>query len=262
MSEIIKVRAFPFFERGRTFSSDMITSIRDYTFDYSNLFLANCSDGIVSGCKVEASDKYLSLTKGVIKFKEMVYILNQPLFEAYEATENEQVLRLDFSEELKTEKSSHREVQLNLGQLEDLSENSMEICRFKLKKGSVLRTTYLNFEDQNTGYDTVNQLYAAYAGREKATLSLDVLTSFAREAMAYELSTLDTQFVLSILSANFFFNRQAIESYIALRKQAPFKDLSTIELYEGLLEILNDIKGSSSRKTKNRGHKKRQIIVD
>lgn len=262
MSEIVKVRAFPFFERGRTFSSDMITSIRDYTFDYSNLFLSNCSDGIVSGCKIEASNDYLNLTQGIIKFKDLVYILNQPLYEEYYPTEELQVLRLEFSEELKTQKSSHREVQLLLGSENELTENSVEICRFKLKKGSVLRTHYINFEDQNTEYDTVNQLYAHYAGREVSTLSLDVLTVFAKEAINYELSTLDTQFIMSVLSANFFYNRHGIETYIALRHEQAYKKLSNIELYEGLLSILKEIKGSSNRKTTRTGRQKRQIIVD
>ena len=262
MSEIIKVRAFPFFERGRTFSSDMITSIRDYTFDFSNLYLADCSDGIVSGCQIKVNNNLVSLTKGVLKFKGMVYILNQPLSESYEATETLQLLKLCFSDELVTQKSSHREVMLKITSDSQLTENEVEVCRFKLKKGSKLRTSYLDFDDYNTEYDTVNRLHVDYCGRCQPTLSQDVLTAFATEALGHALSPIDSQIVLTILSANFFTNKNVLEAYIALKKGEAIKALTHIEIYEALSNILKEIRGIQKQSSNKKKQRNRQIIVD
>lgn len=262
MSEIIKVRAFPFFERGRTFSSDMITSIRDYTFDFSNLYLDDCSDGIVSGCKIEVNNTIVNLTKGILKFKDVVYILNQPLSETYEATEKLQVLKLSFSDELVTQKSSHREVMLKLTNDLNLTENEIEVCRFKLKKGSKLRTDYLDFDDYNTEFDTVNRLHVSYCGRYEPTVSQDVLIAFATEALEHTLTPIDSQIVLTILSANFFTNKKVLEAYIALKRSETIKPHSHIEIYEALSTILKEIRGIQKQGKERKKQRNRQIIVD
>ena len=58
-------------------------------------------------------------------------------------------------------------------------ENQIEICRFHLREGSVLRDTYRDFADMNTKYDTVNLLYATVSGREMGRLHPKILLKYA-----------------------------------------------------------------------------------
>lgn len=262
MSDVIKVRVFPLFERGMAFSSDMINSLRDYAFDYSNLYLLDLSDGIVSGIDILTDGDTIKITKGIIKYKDIIYLISEDISIVYSATENTQILKLVFLREIKTLKSSYSEVEIGFTDTDKLELNEIELCRFKLKSGSKLRVNYVDFSDRNTEFDTVNRINTLFSARSKATLSQELLLSFAREILAYELEDIDKQFSMNLLSASFFTNKEYIDTYIALKLNKEFQTLTNIESYTYLKSILENISSGKKRETEKKKKRIRQIIVD
>ena len=79
----------------------------------------------------------------------------------YVPTEEYILLKLIFEPERKTELFLKREIRIELSADMNLAANEMELCRFKLKKGAILRTKYTDFFDRATEFDTVNTINGA-----------------------------------------------------------------------------------------------------
>jgi hypothetical protein len=138
----------------------------------------------------------------------------------------------------------------------------MEMGRFKLKKGSRLRTQYKDFWDMGTEYDTVNLIHVQQAARYSPTLSPAITTHFAREAFQYlNGHPLDSAFCTVCLATREPVGRELIEKYIINRLSRDSKEMSNIQLHEGLAEILDLISG---RKQDNlgKGHKGGVMVIN
>ena len=78
--------------------------------------------------------------------------------------------------------------------------NRIEICRFRLQNGALLRNQYRDFNDLSTEFDTINEIYAQWSGYEKNTISNRVIREFAKEAMRKGVqNTQDLSFIQQIL---------------------------------------------------------------
>ena len=78
-------------------------------------------------------------------------------------------MKAEFSEdETNLDYKAYR-VRFFLDEEMELGENQIEMCRFYLREGSVLRDSYKNFADMSTEYDTVNLICATVVGRKHCT---------------------------------------------------------------------------------------------
>ena len=165
----------------------------------------------------------------------------------YSPTEEYMLMKIIFEPELVTENFTQKNVNLILTPNLNLSESEMEICRFKLKKGAVLRTNYTDFFDRATEFDTVNIINVPYAATGGSTLVPEILRAFADEVKNFSLESEDYNFCLAALSGQILNSAQII-FYIERRLKIELPAFVTNQmLYENLCLILNEIKGSRRR---------------
>ena len=126
--------------------------------------------------------------------------------------------------------------------------NEMEMGRFKLKKGSSLRTSYKDFGDMKTEYDTVNLIHVNRSARYAPTLSPEITTHFAREAFPYlNGHSLDDAFCTACLQTGEPLSRELITRYICNRLEWDYKEMDNLSLHRGLAEALDMITGRTRR---------------
>jgi len=172
------------------------------------------------------------------------------------------VMKIIFEPELVTENFTQKNVNLILTPNLNLSESEMEICRFKLKKGAVLRTNYTDFFDRATEFDTVNTINVPYAAKGGSTLAPEILRAFADEVKNFSLESEDYNFCLAALSGKILNSAQII-FYIERRLKIELPAFVTNQtLYENLCLILNEIKGGRRREILGTRRRRREIMVE
>ena len=252
---------YPQFERLHILRTEALCSIRDRAFDTFPLFMENYGDGIISGCRPITTSNTITLSTGIILYNKFFYLIKEPMSVEYSPTEEYMMMKIIFEPELETENFTQRNVNLTLSHDMEISSNEMEICRFKLKKGAVLRTTYTDFFDRVTEFDTVNTVNVPYAAIGGHTLSPEVLIDFATEARNFELSVEDFQFCLEALSGRRISSAQ-ISLYIEHRLKIILISPTNQILYDNLCKILSEIKNGRKREIISTRQRRREIMLD
>ena len=252
---------YPQFERLHILRTEALCSIRDRAFDTFPLFMENYGDGIISGCRPITTSNTITLSTGIILYNKFFYLIKEPMSVEYSPTEEYMMMKIIFEPELETENFTQRNVNLTLSHDMEISSNEMEICRFKLKKGAVLRTTYTDFFDRVTEFDTVNTVNVPYAAIGGHTLSPEVLIDFANEARNFELSVEDFQFCLEALSGRRISSAQ-ISLYIEHRLKTILISPTNQILYDNLGLILREIKNGKRREILGTRRRRREILLE
>lgn len=107
------------------------------------------------------------------------------------------------------------QVDFLLDQDVERGKNQIEVCRFHLREGSVLRDTYKDFADMNTEYDTVNLLHATVSGRGQGRLHPKILLKYAETLQRNGANGVeDMAFCYHILQQNGEVERTVVEAYL------------------------------------------------
>jgi len=253
---------YPQFERLHILRTEALCSIRDRAFDTLPLIFENYGNGIISGCRPITAKNLITLGAGVILHNNFLYLIKEPMHVEYAPTEEYMLLKIIFEPELTTENFLRRGVHLILTPDLNLSEYEIEICRFKLKKGAVLRTNYTDFFDRATEFDTVNTINVPYAAKGGSTLAPEILRAFADEVKNFSLENEDYNFCLAALSGKILNSAQII-FYIERRLKIELPAFVTNQtLYENLCLILNEIKGGRRREILGTRRRRREIMVE
>lgn len=253
---------YPQFERLHILRTEALCSIRDRAFDTFPLFFTNYGEGIISGCRPITTSSQITLSEGIILHNHFVYLINEPMSIDYAPTEEYMMMKMIFDAQLETESFTQYNVRMILTPDLNLSENEMELCRFKLKKGAVLRANYTDFLDRMTEFDTVNTINVPYAAVGGSTLSPDILRAFADDARNFDLEIVDFNFCLDALSGKIL-SAEQISFYIEHRLKIELpKQLNNQILYENLCLILQEIKNGRRREVMGAQRRRREIIVE
>ena len=260
---------YPQLERLHILRTETLCSIRDRAFDGLQLFLKNYSDGIVSGCELKTTKKSITLTSGIILHNNFLYFIKDEMSIDYAPTEKYVMLKIIFLPEILSENFLQRDVKLVLSEMIDeekseeknLADNEMELCRFKLKSGAILRTNHTDFFDFATEFDTINFINVPYVDKNFSTLSPEIIFEFANEAKDYELETEDFIFCQNALSGKII-SAEQIAFYIEHRLKIELPDKKNQTLYEHLCLILQEIISGNLREIKKFNRRRREIIVD
>ena len=252
---------YPRFERLHVLRTAALVSIRDRAFDTLNIQLENFSDGIFSGCRPLTSSDRITLSTGLILHNGFAYVIKEPMSVEYAPTEEYMMMKMIFEPELETENFTQRNVSVLLSSDIEVADNEMELCRFKLKKGAVLRTSYVDFFDRMTEFDTVNTINVPHAAVGGSTLSPEITNAFATEARDYALDGLDFAFCMSALRGDTMSAAQ-ISLYIEHRLRIKLPDRSNQSLYDGLSNVLREIKSGGRREVSGARRRRREIIVE
>ena len=252
---------YPQFERLHILRTEALCSLRDRAFNVFPLFMESFGDGIISGCRPLTTPTLITLTPGMILHNGFVYLIQEPMSLEYAPTENYMMMKLIFEPPLETENFTQRNVNLILTDNMDLAETEMEICRFKLKKGAILRTNYTDFLDRATEFDTVNVINVPYAAVGGNTLSPEILRAFATEARDFSLEPMDFNFCLTALRGEVM-NAEQISLYVEHRLKIELSERTNQILYDNLSRILSEIKDGNRREIVGTRRRRKEIILD
>lgn len=253
---------YPIFEKGRILKLEMIESLRDFPRNLADIMTQDYSNGILEGCKISSSDNYLVIDRGVVCYNHILYFLKEKVKIPYENTDQLVLLKLKFFGEGRSKDFISYSTQIFLDTMEDVKNDELELCRFKLKEGAVLRAEYVDFNDFDTEYDTICRIEAAYSAKEKSTLYPEILRCFAREALEYKLENpLDAAFCMSCLAEGMRMGREIILLYIKNRYQNMGEKATNQEIYQALKNILREIRNGESG-SRNKGFLERRILLD
>lgn len=253
---------YPLFERGRILKKELTLALRDYSFGVTRLLHTSLTDGVITGCEITVDAKRIRVHPGVIKHSKFVYVLMDIQNIPYEPTEQFSSLKIRFSTSAAVT-TDYAEYMGNvvLDDQMELRENEMELCRFKLKRGSRLRNDYQDFEDIQTEFDTINLAHSTCAGIERPGFSSFILAYFAKEALKYSLDNpWDISFCQQCLSMDPV-HRSVMEAYIIARLKMDYQEFRNIELFEYLNMILRNIQTGMEVLPKKGGRRRPQIEV-
>ena len=206
---------YPLFAGGRILKKEALWNLRDYAYDSMQLYYMDYTDGIVRGCDIHVEDGYLVIGKGILKYGDFLYLLREEVRIPFAAENKLVVLKAVFL--IKQDHPDYLSYQVTflLDQDIERQENQIELCRFHLREGSVLRDTYRDFTDLNTKYDTINLLYATVAGRSKERLHPKILLKFAKEFQIKKAKDIeDIAFCYHILQNKGEVERNVVEAYL------------------------------------------------
>ncbi|MBR2216544.1 MAG: hypothetical protein IJ849_12435 [Selenomonadaceae bacterium] len=252
---------YPLLEDLHVLRTAALTSIRDRAFDALPLYYAEYSDGIVSGCGISINRDSLTVEPGIVRHGGFMYFLRQPMPLTYAPTEEYMILKLRFGMPQETESFLERSLRLVLSPDMDVHPDEMELARFKLKSGAILRTKYTDFFDRVTEFNTVNVIHSPYAAIGRSTLHPEVVAAFAKEAAAYQLEPLDEAFCLAALQ-NLPVAYEQVAFYLRRRLKQDTAEFDNEGLYQGLCQVLREVQ-TGGRIAMGRAHRaRREVYVD
>lgn len=253
----------PIFESGTVLTQEMLETMKMYAIDLGTLEYAGYADGIISGCEVTMTGNLLYVSRGIVVYAGNLYFLPKEMKVVINPGNDWQILRLQIGSMSREKNFMIGELQLELTSEITGAPNKIEICRFRLQSGAILRNQYRDFQDLNTEFDTINEIYAQWSGYQTQSISSRVLIEFVKEARKKNLQNqLDIMFIQQIMSLNGkAMNRDAILFYISSRMGKPYKEMNNMEIYKALSEILrtsgNGVGGHAMHQ-----RMERRIIVD
>lgn len=252
----------PVFAGRRILKKESLWDIRDYTYAGWQLYYAEYTDGLLKGCDIRAEDGQLVIGKGMLKFHDFIYLMMEEERVDYQPKNRWQMLKAEFSEdETNLDYKAYR-VRFFLDEELELGENQMEMCRFYLREGSVLRDSYKNFADMSTEYDTINLICATVAGIGEKTLHPLVVKQFGEELWNMEeKDQFDFGFCSLVWNTQGRVERKVIAAYLSNKmKKAVVANIMSYDnqmVYEKLENIVDNM-GKFKREKVN----SKVIIVD
>ena len=145
-----------------------------------NLYM-DYMDGLLKGCAIKAQSGMLTIGKGMLKFHGFIYLMQEEEKVPYRAADGWQCLKAEFMEDESSLDDKVYQGRFFLDNETGLKENQMEMCRFYLREGSVLRDSYKDFADMATEYDMLYLCNAAVAGIGEGRFHPGILKQFAKE---------------------------------------------------------------------------------
>ena len=257
---VIKI---PVFESGCVLTREMLEALKQYPIDFGELNFGNYSDGIISGCRVSMENGIVSVESGMVMHRGMLLFVPDGLKATVLSGNEWHVLQFVISDLRREDNFLICDVNLEISTDVQETQGNIEICRFRLQSGARLRNEYQDYHDLNTEFDTVNEIYAKWSGYKKETISARVLEEFAKEAMRKGVTNpQDAAMVQQILAlGGRSINRDCIQFYISSRLSRPYVEMSNLEIYKGMEEILRNLKFTGER-APVKGREDRRIIVD
>lgn len=219
------------------------------------------SDGIITGADIIIEGKDLIIKPGIIKYNKVLYQMKEEERIPYQADGKTSILWLQFLESQEREDKIQWNTSIYLTEKTENRNNDMELCRFTLKEGAVLRQDYKNFHDMATEHNTLNIIEAPYAGIGEHTVS-PIITEMYGNTLAGMNSKdpLDMAFMLECLKG-VPVARKILLTYI--RRKLPHikkTHMANREIYESLKIIIDNIKRTGGQAAGTVEVKRRMII--
>lgn len=253
---------YPLLAGRRILRKESLWDIRDYAYGGWQLYYMEHTDGLLKGCTIKAQDGVLVIGKGMIKFHDFVYLMQEEERVRYQSENKWQILKAEFLEDEKNPDYKEYCARFFLDTDVRLKENQIEMCRFYLREGSVLRDSYKDFSDMATEYDTVNLIHATVAGVGEQTLHPALLRQFGEELWnEKEKDQFDFGICNLIWNTDGKLERRVIAAYLCGKTKKDTAEFSMPDgnqkMYEHLCKVINRMGRGKKEKTGSK-----LIIVD
>ena len=87
---------YPLFESKRILKKEMLENLRDYPRALFQIRCQDYSDGILWGCRLAAEEKAVRIEPGVLLWRNMPYLLEEPFRIPYEPSGRTAYLKIHF----------------------------------------------------------------------------------------------------------------------------------------------------------------------
>lgn len=254
---------YPLFKNGRLLKIEMLEELRDFPREFLDAQFKGYSDGIISGCNLSVSDNYIKMSKGIIKYQGVIYLLGKDSKIEYTCNNKLMILKVKFLPEMLESDFKINAAEISLIDNLEIAENEIEICRFKLRVGAKLRIDHTDFTDLSTEYDTVNTIYSPYSAYEESSLNPEILQRFGRELLSCSVNEAwDISFAMMCVQSKEAIQKEIIMSYLIYKLNIENRNYSNTDLYYYLLEILRSAKDSVESHGRRSSGKFKKILID
>jgi hypothetical protein len=241
---------FPIFTKGRVIKKESIEYLRDFPYDLASLAFDNYCDGVLFGFGLKSKDeKVIQVSQGAVKFQGNIIVISECEMDITEFSRFSYAkLAIGSCKETVDFKSCPIDIRLDSSEF--LHKNEMELGRFCLNKGAILRCKYDSFGDLRTEENTLDLTRVPYACMGATpTLHPRVLQEYSRALLPVAEDATDIAFALMCLNAGGgVVHKSSIQWYIALRNHEEYKEYLLTQLYDRLMDMLPGHKGVKQRK--------------
>ncbi|MFC2735027.1 MAG: hypothetical protein ACFN2Z_06265 [Oribacterium sp.] len=249
---------YPVFTRGRILKGEMLEALRTYPEQYLRLSYENYTAGVLYGLELSSSEEGdgLRIGGGIVKYRGRIHILPEEKCLACPADGHRSYLYLSLEGEERDGDWECFSFSYRL-QREEKREHGLLLGSFCLRPGFRLRDRYLDFRDCAAAFDTLDLRNADYAGPFRPAFHPKLLRLYALEGLRLQgLCEEEFLFCQLLLSRPEGFCRESLEHYIARRLRREYRELSNLELYEGLSELLKREGGRGTEEPGREGRKR------
>jgi hypothetical protein len=229
---------YPNFKKGRILKASMLQNINDYTTQMIDKLYSNYSDGIIVGAEVTVEENYLLIARAIIKHAGIIYMIKKDLKIKYYKLGEETVLKMKFFDVEFSEDFTNYRSEIFLDNNTKISRDEIELCRFKLREGEVLKNNCKKFSDIFNEYNNLSFINTTYAGLKEPTLNINILKLFSEELLEKkDLTAYDVAFAMECLNEQRI-PRKLIIIYLEKKLGISDKQYSNMEICEYLRKIL------------------------
>jgi hypothetical protein len=256
------VNAFPRFDKDRILKKEMLENLRDFPRNILDIYYKDYSNGIISGAQICIGGSSITVQKGIIKHGGRIYMLDKEFDMSYYPTNKEAIIKIKFLDEVLEGDFNIYKSKAFIDGNSKVLEDELEMGRFKLREGALLRSEYRDFYDFSTEFNTVNIINVQYSGFKKSTISPVILKFFSNIVLKIGSDNIyDISFAMQCMNENTV-ERELILHYISNRLNLEYDDYSNMQIYKHLTTIVKEIESGVKRKTEVRQNRPSRIIVD
>jgi hypothetical protein len=240
---------YPVFTKKKLLKIKMLEQLRDFPKNFADITYKDYSDGILSGFELKVEGDKLMVMPGIVINAGSFYLMNEAVKLEYNATNSINYVKIRFFDVYKDEECIKYLSDLVIEGKEADEKTELELGRFRLQKGARLRTEYIDFDDFDTQYDTVNRINVNFAGVNESTLWREIVQYYAREIIkCKDADMYDIGFGMGVLRDSGIVSREFIEMYLDMRTGKSVKGFDNKELYHELAMLLRKTRGMAGNK--------------
>lgn len=253
---------YPLFERNRILKKELLWSLRDYSFTHIQMEYSGYAEGMLQGFDVRVEGKRIVVAPGLVKHGRFIYLVSEEESLEYGVSEELVVVKMRFYTKQAAQEYIVYEMELASDHDTELKDNEIEVCRYKLQEGAVLRDRHTCLEDMDTEYNTLNYIYATWGGIGEKALAPAVTGRFAREILASgNPRPEDICFAYLCLNQRGAVPMELVRDYVARNGNADKESLNNIRIFSGLCSILKHAGNFTSDGQRQKSGRK-MILVD
>lgn len=253
---------FPDFASGRILKKEMLECLRDYPRDFFDVYFKDYSNGIIKGADAVVDKYNITITRGIVKHNDRLYVLEKDYELPYSFTNSEVLIKIKFLDEALSGDFKLYGTKVFIDENTAVEGDELELGRFKLREGAVLRSEYTDFFDMTTEYNTINIVNVEYSGLIKSTMRPFILNWFSRILLECNSENIsDTLFAMQCLNTGSI-EREILIYYISKRWGVEVREYTNMEIYKYLCHIVKEVKSGKKRTVEVKRDGPMRIIVD